>query len=182
MEPPEWRSGLRHCIIVQTALLQMLVRDMHEATHNWPSIVRVRGGFGQQGRPCPIALYRLPWRARPMHADTITRCFHRHNFFFLWMGIFVCIQCIKVIFKMTTSGNFLYIYLKICIVPLLGWFWEDAGKVGWIPVDGNGPMYLGRFWAVIHLIPGRVRHPIPGRFKSVPAPRKRAASEPIPDC
>ena len=42
-------------------------RETHGAAHNWPSVVRVRGGFGRQGFSCPIGL-------GVMHADTVTRC------------------------------------------------------------------------------------------------------------
>ena len=31
-------------------------RETHEATHNWPSIVWVTGGFSRSGCPCPILL------------------------------------------------------------------------------------------------------------------------------
>jgi hypothetical protein len=30
-------------------------QETHEAAHNWPSVVRVEGGFGRPGCPCPIA-------------------------------------------------------------------------------------------------------------------------------
>ena len=55
---PGWRSGLRHCIAGLEASLQTWVRswvcitnchdwESHKAAHNWPSFVRVRGGFGR---------------------------------------------------------------------------------------------------------------------------------------
>ena len=31
-------------------------RKTHEAAHNWLSVLRVRGGFGRLGCPCPIML------------------------------------------------------------------------------------------------------------------------------
>ena len=31
-------------------------RETHEAAHNWHSVVRVRGGVGRPGYPCPIEL------------------------------------------------------------------------------------------------------------------------------
>jgi hypothetical protein len=62
--PPEWRSGLRHCIAVPLEILGSSpgsvaagrARETHGAEHNWPSIVRVRGGFGQQRCPCIFVL------------------------------------------------------------------------------------------------------------------------------
>jgi hypothetical protein len=58
--PPEWRSGLRYCIAVLAVPLEILGSspccvaadrdpETHGATQNWPSVVRVRGGFGRQG-------------------------------------------------------------------------------------------------------------------------------------
>ena len=57
--PPEWHSGLRHCIAVLKASLQTRVwsyaftagpdRETHEVAHSWPSIVQFRGGFGPAG-------------------------------------------------------------------------------------------------------------------------------------
>jgi hypothetical protein len=55
--PPEWHKGKRHCITVVKASLQTKVwsqaasqpardREIHEAAHNWPIVVQVRGGFG----------------------------------------------------------------------------------------------------------------------------------------
>ena len=65
VRPPEWRSGRRQCIAVLAVPLEILGlspgsvaagrdRETHGAAHNWSSVVRVRGGFGQQGCPCPI--------------------------------------------------------------------------------------------------------------------------------
>ena len=55
--PPEWRSDLRHCIAVLEASTfpgsipgcvgAGYDRETHETAHNWPSVVRVKGGFGQ---------------------------------------------------------------------------------------------------------------------------------------
>ena len=74
--PPEWCRGLRHCIAVLKASLQARVQfwETHEAVHKWPSVIRVKGGFGRPGCPCPIALWRLLWRAGRMHVDTVASC------------------------------------------------------------------------------------------------------------
>ena len=72
--PPEWCSGLRHCIAVLAVPLEILGwspgsvtadrdRETHGAAHTWPSAVWVRGGFGRQRCPCPIAHLRLLWWA-----------------------------------------------------------------------------------------------------------------------
>jgi hypothetical protein len=57
--PTEWRSGLRHCITVRcnyrSGLCHCRDWETHEVTHNYTSIVWVRGGFGRPGFPCPIA-------------------------------------------------------------------------------------------------------------------------------
>ena len=55
-EPPGWRSGLRHCITVLAVLPETLGsrpgsvaaghdQEVRGATHNWPSVVRVREGL-----------------------------------------------------------------------------------------------------------------------------------------
>ena len=60
IQPPEWSSGLRHCIAVLAVPLEILVRvqavsqqgralETHRAAHNWPSVVRGREGFGPAG-------------------------------------------------------------------------------------------------------------------------------------
>jgi hypothetical protein len=56
--PPEWRSGLRCCVTTDHGLITGCIaagrdRETREATHIWPSVVRLRGGFGRQGCPCP---------------------------------------------------------------------------------------------------------------------------------
>ena len=64
--PPGWRSGPRHCIAVLAVPQEILGsstgsvaaghdRETHGVAHNWPSVVRVMGGFGRQGGPFPIA-------------------------------------------------------------------------------------------------------------------------------
>ena len=65
--PPNWRSGLRHCIAVLEASLQLRVRSRallkQAATGRpmgWRNIIRVRGVFGQLGCPCPIMLLWRP--------------------------------------------------------------------------------------------------------------------------
>ena len=62
--PPEWRSGLMHCIVGITTDLGSIPgcvtagcdRETHEAAHNWPSVAQVKGGFGWLGIPCSIVL------------------------------------------------------------------------------------------------------------------------------
>uniref|UniRef100_A0A4W5N7Q1 Semaphorin-3C n=1 Tax=Hucho hucho TaxID=62062 RepID=A0A4W5N7Q1_9TELE len=57
--PPAWRSGLRHCIRVAScytrdpssrpgSVAAGRAWETHGAEHNWPSVVRVRGGFDLQ--------------------------------------------------------------------------------------------------------------------------------------
>ena len=43
--PPEWCSGLRYC----TAVLRRHYSLGIDPRYNWPSVVRVRVGFGQGG-------------------------------------------------------------------------------------------------------------------------------------
>jgi hypothetical protein len=74
-----------------------------------------------------------------------------------------------VIFKMTKSGNFVYIYWNLHRAASWGILVKcQQSRLNSGRPDGNGPMYLGRFWAV--LIPGRVRQPIPGRFNQFRPP------------
>ena len=35
--------------------------ETHETVHNWPRVVRVRGGFGWPGCPCPISRSSTHW-------------------------------------------------------------------------------------------------------------------------
>ena len=59
LQDPEWRSGLRHCSArgvttdpgsIPGCIITGCDQESHRAAHNWPSVVRVRGGFGR-GRP-----------------------------------------------------------------------------------------------------------------------------------
>ena len=59
--PPEWCFGLSSCATRDpgsspSSVAAVCDRETHGEAHNWPSVVRVRGGFGRQGCPCPIAL------------------------------------------------------------------------------------------------------------------------------
>jgi hypothetical protein len=62
---PSGVGVLRHCIAVLAVPLEILGPcpgsvaagcdwETHGAANNWPSIVRVRGGFSRQGCSCPI--------------------------------------------------------------------------------------------------------------------------------
>ena len=80
--PPEWHSGLRHCITVASCATRDLGSspgyvtaccdlETHGVAHNWPSVVRVRGGFGRAG----MFLSHCDSCGRPdaMQADTVAR-------------------------------------------------------------------------------------------------------------
>ena len=54
--PPEWRSGLMHCIAIPGSVTDGHDWETHEAAHNWPSIVQVRRVFGRPRFPCPVML------------------------------------------------------------------------------------------------------------------------------
>ena len=58
LRPPEWHSGLRHCIAVLAVPLEILDL-LQPATTGRPmrrrTIGPVSGGFGWQGYPCLIA-------------------------------------------------------------------------------------------------------------------------------
>jgi hypothetical protein len=83
--PPEWCSGLRHCIAVAScaardpgsspdSVTAGRDRETHGAGYNRPTVVLVRGGFGRQGCSCSIALYDSCGGPGAMHADTFAKC------------------------------------------------------------------------------------------------------------
>lgn len=45
-------------------------RELHKAAHNWPSAVRVRGGFGWRAFLGSLHSSVSLWRARHLQADT----------------------------------------------------------------------------------------------------------------
>jgi hypothetical protein len=60
-------------------------RETHEAAHNWPSFVRVRGGFGRPGCPCPIAAIgyheiKTSNKTFKKESRCVKNCFHTDTF------------------------------------------------------------------------------------------------------
>ena len=83
--PAGWRSSLRHCIAVLAAPPETLGsspgsvaagrdREVHGATHNWPSVVRVREGL--PGRDILVSSRTSDSCGGPgaVHADQLARC------------------------------------------------------------------------------------------------------------
>ena len=74
--PPGWRSGLEHCIAeCHQRRAQALSQP---ATHNCPSVVRVREGLA--GRDILVSSRTSDSCGGPgaVHADQVARCFLRH--------------------------------------------------------------------------------------------------------
>jgi hypothetical protein len=81
---PRWRSGLRHCITVLAVPPEILDsspgsvaagnQEVHGATHNWPSVARVREGFA--GRDILVSSRTSHSCGGPgtVHADQVARC------------------------------------------------------------------------------------------------------------
>jgi hypothetical protein len=85
MRPPEWRSGLRHCIAVLAVPLEILGsspgsvaagrdRETHGAAHNWPSVVRVVEGLAGRDVQVPSCTSDSYGGPGAVHADTVARC------------------------------------------------------------------------------------------------------------
>ena len=78
--PPGWRSGLGHCIATRDSgsrpgsVAAGRDREVRGATHNWPSVVRVREGLA--GRDILVSSCTSDTCGGPgaVHANQVARC------------------------------------------------------------------------------------------------------------
>ena len=119
--PPEWRSGLRHCITVQAVPLEILGlspgsvaaghdRETHGVAHNCPSVIRI-GGLSGKDALVPSRTSDSCGGPGAVHADMVARCtrFLRHigaaGFRVKWVLCQVAVRLGWVVFWRTRGSR-----------------------------------------------------------------------------
>jgi hypothetical protein len=115
-----WRSGLRHYIAVLAVPPETLVsipgsvaaghsREVHGATHNWPSVVRVKEGLA--GRDIFVSLCTSNSCGGPgaVHTDQVARCTVFSPNPLVWLASRLDVRCVKklgwVVFRRTHGSR-----------------------------------------------------------------------------
>jgi hypothetical protein len=184
MEVPKWRSGLRHCNAMHTVSLQMLVQNL---CWQWPEdpwsdsiaigTVLSELGEGLAGQEVLVPLLCSVSCGGPLTWSTGVWCVLQHKIIFV-DGYKI------VIFRMTKSGHFVYIYLNLhqaasggmlvkrrqsrvnsgrrkqpdILGPIPFWVRDESDTRFWVDSISSGPPEEGRFWADSSLLAGYSPH------------------------